>query len=374
MPWKEQTPMSQKEAFIWQAIQPQRNMVKLCQEFGISRKTGYKWLKRYEQEGEEGLEERSRRPKNSPKKTSSHIEAQILALREQHPVWGGRKLKARLEQLGHEDIPSPSTITKILQRNDQIAKEESEKRRRYCRFERSAPNELWQMDFKGEFKIDGQNCFPLTILDDHSRYLLCLQACQNQRRETVQTHLVEVFKQYGLPKSILTDNAPPWGPSNYHRYHTKLSAWLLRLGIHILHSSSYHPQTLGKDERLHRSLKAEVLQLNQFASFEACQFSFDQWRDIYNMQRPHEAVEMKPPISRYQPSPRALPERLPEITYPDDADIHIVDSWASITLNKKRLKVGKAFIGLPVNVCPTLTDGVYDVYFGKEKVRTISML
>lgn len=146
------------------------------------------------------------------------------------------------------------------------------------------------------------------------------------------------------------------------------------MGIHILHSSSYHPQTLGKDERLHRSLKAEVLQFNHFSSFESCQASFDEWRDIYNMQRPHEALEMRPPISRYQPSLRKFPNVLPEIAYPDDADIHIVDGWASITLNNKRLKVGKAFIGLPVNVCPTLTEGVFDVYFGKEKVRRISTL
>ena len=238
MPWKEQTPMSQKEEFIWKAIEPNRNMTKLCQEFGISRKTGYKWLKRYEQEGEEGLAEQSRRPKHSPRKTPAHIEDQILALRVQHPVWGGRKLKARLEQLGYPHIPSSSTITMVLQRNNQVAAEETLKRKRYCRFERSTPNELWQMDFKGEFKINGKFCYPLTILDDHSRFLLCLKACQNQRRETVQTHLAEVFKQYGLPESILTDNAPPWGPSNYLRYHTKLSAWLLRLGIHILHSSS----------------------------------------------------------------------------------------------------------------------------------------
>lgn len=224
MPWKEQTPMSQKEAFIWKAIEPNRNMSRLCQEFGISRKTGYKWLKRYEQDGEDGLKEDSRKPKYSPRKTSVRIETQILELREQHPAWGGRKLKARLEQLGHVDIPSPSTITAILSRNNHIAEEETQKRKRYCRFERSAPNELWQMDFKGEFQISGKDCYPLTVLDDHSRYLLCLKACQNQRRETVQAHLVEVFKQYGLPKSILTDNAPPWGPSNYQRYHTKLSA------------------------------------------------------------------------------------------------------------------------------------------------------
>jgi transposase InsO family protein len=372
MPWKEQTPMSQKEAFIWKANKPNRNMTKLCQEFGISRKTGYKWLKRYEQEGKGGLEEKSKKPLHSPKRTPQHIEKRILELRQQHPAWGGRKLKRRLEDLGHTNIPSASTITAILQRNDRISAEESKKRKRYQRFERAIPNDLWQMDFKGEFKINGKYCYPLTILDDHSRFLVGLKACQNQRRETVKAYLIEVFRKYGLPKSILTDNAPPWGPASYVRYHTKLSVWLMRLGIRILHSSSYHPQTLGKDERLHRSLKAEVISQHEFNNFDTCQVTFDQWRDVYNTQRPHEALEMQTPSFRYLPSPRKFPEFLPEVIYPDEADIHIVDSSANINLNKKLYKIGKAFIGLPVNICSTTEEGTYDVYFEKLKIKTIS--
>ena len=349
-------------------------MSQLCQEYGISRKTGYKWLKRYQEEGEDGLSDRSRRPKHSPRQTAAEVEENVLTLRKQHPAWGGRKLNARLKAVGKEQVPSPSTITAILKRNECITEEESRKRRAYKRFEKERPNEMWQMDFKGYFKIKGQECHPLTILDDYSRYLVGLKACQNQQRETVEAHLSEIFRQYGMPESILTDNAGPWGPASGQLYYTKLSVWLMRLGIGVVRSRPYHPQTLGKDERLHRSLNEEVITRQSFSSFQDCQMSFDHWQQVYNTQRPHEALKLEPPVSRFQPSPRKFPETLPAINYPPGDQVRKVDKAARIYFRNKKIRIGKAFAGLPVAIRPTTLDGVFDVFFCNQRIKTITFL
>lgn len=374
MPWKEQTTMSERKEFIRRALQPGRNMSQLCREYGISRKTGYKWLKRYQDEGEAGLANRSRRPKHSPWQTAPEVEARVLALRKRHPAWGGRKLNARLRAMGKEPVPSPSTITAILQRSGCIREEESQKRKAYQRFEKERPNEMWQMDFKGYFQISGENCHPLTVLDDHSRYLVGLQACSDQKRETVEAHLRAIFRQYGLPEKILTDNAGPWGPASGEPFYTKMSVWLIRLGIGIVRSRPYHPQTLGKDERLHRSLNEEVITQHRFSSFQECQDRFDDWQQIYNTQRPHEALNLEPPASRFEPSARVFPETLPAINYSATDQVRKVDRAAYISFKNVKFRIGRAFVGLPVAVRPSTTDGVFDVYFCRQKIKTISIL
>lgn len=373
MPWKERSVMSERIAFVQQASQPGVNFSQLCDDFGISRKTGYKWLRRYQREGAAGLADRSRRPRRMPRKTSWEVEQAVLQLRRQHPVWGGRKLHARLKMLGHSDVPSPSTITAILRRHGCIDPEEAQKHKPFQRFERQRPNELWQMDFKGEFAIAGQLCYPLTILDDHSRYLLGLKACSNRQRTTVKGHLTAVFRHYGLPESMLVDNGPPWSSPEDRRYYTRLLAWLLRLDIRMIRSRPYHPQTLGKDERLHRTLKAEVLKQRQFDDFSTCQRSFDTWRRLYNSERPHEALAMAAPASRYCPSQREFPEQLPPITYLPQDRVRKVYSGGRISFRGRLFRVGKAFVGLPVAIRPALADGEYDVYFCKQKIRTISL-
>lgn len=373
MPWKEVTTMSQRKTFVGKANQPNRNMSQLCREFGISRKTGYKWLKRYQQQGEVGLEDRSRRPKHSPRQTAPEIEKKVLAIRQQHPSWGGRKLRARLKALGHNDVPSPSTITEILRRNNKITKEESNKRKALKRFEKASPNEMWQMDFKASFMIGAQKCHPLTILDDHSRFLIGLQACADQKRQTVEQRLADIFRNYGLPESILVDNGPPWGPSDRRRYYTGLIIWLMRLGIQVIRSRPFHPQTLGKDERLHRSLQTEVINRYSMVSFEDCQAHFDAWQQIYNTQRPHEALGLVPPASRYQPSSRNFPETLPPIMYaPHDHVLKVSDS-ARIWFQGRRVRIGRAFAGLPVAIRPTSTKDTYDVFFSEHKIKTITL-
>jgi transposase InsO family protein len=372
MPWKEMSVMSQRKEFVERAQQPGRKISQLCREYGISRKTAYKWLRRYEQEGEAGLQDHSRRPKHSPRRTPKEVEDRVLKLREQHPAWGGRKLHARLKQMGHVAVPQPSTITAILQRHGRIEAEESLKRKTYQRFEKDRPNEMWQMDFKGFFTIRERDCYPLTILDDHSRYLVGLYACQNQQRETVKQHLSDVFRQYGLPDRILTDNGPPWGPGHRNKYYTRLMVWLLRLGIRVLRSRPYHPQTLGKDERLHRSLQAEVIKHYTFHSFEECQAAFNQWQHVYNTQRPHEALALKPPESRYQRSLRAFPEVLPPISYPEEYEVRKVCEHGRISFRNRSFRVGKAFQGNPVGLCPIEEARTFEVYFCHQKIHTIT--
>lgn len=374
MPWKEQTTMSERKKFIHSVIQPGSNMSQLCREFGISRKTGYKWLHRYQQGGVANLEDRSRRPHRSPKRTEPHIERVVLSVRRQHPVWGGRKIRQRMVNLGYEQVPSASTITAILARHNQIDPEESQKRKAYQRFEMAQPNQLWQMDFKGHFPIAGQRCYPLTILDDHSRYLMGLQACKSPDTETVRECLTAVFRQYGLPDCFLTDNSGPWGPNSGQPYYTRLNVWMFRLNIQLIHSRPFHPQTLGKDERLHRTLKAEVIQLHDFQNFSVCQNTFSAWRQTYNHIRPHEALELEVPAARYRPSQRLFPEKLPPIEYPSSDQVRKVSVIGKISFHGKRYRVGNAFCGYPVAVRETESDGVFDVFFCQQKTKTFSLL
>ena len=210
MPWKETTTMSLRTEFIHLAELAGANFSQLCRGFGISRKTGYKWLKRYREGGESGLADRSRHPHHSPRRSSVELEKAVVEVREQHPAWGGRKIKAHLKRKGQRQPPSASTITEILRRNDKINAEEALKHKPFQRFEMEQPNQLWQMDFKGYFALEeGGYCHPLTVLDDHSRFLLGLKACPNETSQTVREQLSTIFRCYGLPERMLMDNGSP---------------------------------------------------------------------------------------------------------------------------------------------------------------------
>lgn len=375
MPWKETTAMSLRLEFVELALKEGANISQLCRDFGISRTTGYKWLLRFQESGSvsSSLADRSRRPHRSPRRTPAAVEQAVLQVRREHPAWGGRKIRAYLQRRGQSTVPSPSTITEILRRHGYIAPEESMKHRPYQRFEMEAPNELWQMDFKGHFALAGGGyCHPLTVLDDHSRFLLCLRACPNEKRDIVQRHLISIFRQYGLPKRMLMDNGPPWGhdgriPS------TKLSAWLIRLGIVISHPRPYHPQTLGKDERLHRSLKDELLSQCSLEDLSHCQVAFDRWQQIYNHERPHEALDLNPPAIYYVPSPRPFPEQMPPVVYDVGDIVRKVGTTGRISFHQRRFRVGKALSRETVALRPTETDGDFDVYFCHQKVAQISL-
>lgn len=227
MAWKEETTMSNKKSFIKAAIEENGSFSSLCQRFNISRECGYKWLKRYKEHGFKGLEERSRKPLSTPFKTSSECESKILEVRNAHPAWGARKIHAYLKRLGNA-LPTSSTVNRILHRHGRISKEEANKHKAFCRFEHDLPNQLWQMDFKGFFEVNGKRCNPLTVLDDHSRFSLCLKACKNQQTLTVQEALIEAFREYGLPERMTMDNGSPWGCPSEIGF-TALEVWLIQI-------------------------------------------------------------------------------------------------------------------------------------------------
>jgi len=374
MPWKEVTTMSERRAFIREVVAGADQFSVLCRKYGISRKTGYKWLARYQQEGESGLSEHSRRPQHSPTRTAPAVEALIVQARQTHPAWGPRKLRHWLADRGHSELPAVSTISAILRRHGLIDPLEASKHRAFQRFEHATPNQLWQMDFKGYFQLgNGDCCYPLTVLDDHSRYLVGLQACRNEQRETVQSRLTTLFQHYGLPERMLMDNGSPWGDGAGTAF-TRLTVWLLRLGVAVSHGRPYHPQTQGKDERLHRSLKTELLSRVDLPDWPRCQAHFDRWRQCYNHERPHDALDLAVPASRYQPSDRPFPEVLPALVYPPGDHVRKVDASGKISFRKWPVRVGKAFCGLLVGVRPDdLTDGVFHVYFCHTRVHTFDV-
>jgi transposase InsO family protein len=347
MPWQEVTRVSLRMEFVMMALQEGSNRRELCRRFGIAPKTGYKWLKRYAQEQASGLQDRSRRPHRSPARTGDEVEQAVIRLRrESRNSWGGRKLARQLAGQGGPAL-APSTVTGILRRAGLLDCAAAPGQRAWQRFERDTPNELWQMDFKGHLPmLNRARCHPLTVLDDHSRFSIVLNACADERGETVREALTSAFRRYGLPAAMLMDNGAPWGASD-HPF-TTFCLWLIRLGIRVSHGRPYHPQTQGKDERFHRTLKFELLRHFNFTSLDHCQREFDNFRDRYNLVRPHDALGLATPASRYRPSPIPFPESLPPIEYPPGLDLRMVQAEGWFSYRGKAFRVSKALRGLPV--------------------------
>jgi transposase InsO family protein len=380
MPWKESTVLDQRREFVNLALSEDANIRFLCRRFGISGKTGYKWLNRYGEGDVSALQDRSRRPHNSPNRSTASMEQAVLAVREAHPAWGGRKIRAWLSQFGwcgkgrgRHPLPSPSTITAILHRCGAIDPVESSKHMPWQRFEAPVPNDLWQMDFKGHFPLLNRlRCHPLTVVDDHSRYALGVDACVGETKEIVQPHLTRLFRTYGLPRCILCDNGQPWGTRDEYRY-TKLTVWLIRLGIAVSHSRVCHPETLGENERFNQTLLTELISTKTFTDLDDCQRHFDQWRMLYNFERPHETLGMAVPASRYQPSPRELPDPLPPIQYNSCDIVRKVQGKGEIFFRGRVFIVSRAFAGYPVALRPTSTDGLFNVHFCSQQILTINL-
>jgi transposase InsO family protein len=371
MPWREVSKMEQRREFVRLAMQDGANRRELCRRFGIHPATGYKWLARWAGDGM-SLADRSRRPHSSPKRSAACIEAEVLSVRDAHPAWGARKIAHCMERAGLA-CPAASTVHEILRRNGRIVPAPGGEAA-HQRFEKPAPNLLWQMDFKGWIKLaDTTRCHPLTIVDDHSRYVPCLKACADQRRNTVQGHMETTFRRYGLPDAIFVDNGSPWGDAS-HRHWTGLRVWLLKLDVELIYSRPYHPQGRGKNERFHRTLKDEVFALQRFAELASVQRAFDTWREVYNFERPHQALAMDVPASRYRPSPRPMPKRLPSIEYGAHEIVRTVPTTKDYISFKGRFwKVPEAFRGERVAIRPRGTDGRYAIFFASHQIATIDL-
>jgi transposase InsO family protein len=374
MPWNEASAMSLRIEFVALATAEGANVRALCRRYGISPRTAYKWIARARAGGPDALADRSRRPATSPRRRPDELEAAVLQLRDAHPAWGGRKLRACLRRDGRADAPAASTITAILGRHGRLDPARAAAHRPAVRFEHDAPNRLWQMDFKGHFATAaGARCHPLTVLDDHSRFALGLFACADERDATVRGHLEALFGRYGLPERILCDNGPPWGTAGSGQPYSAPRVWLLRRGVAVGHGRPAHPQTQGKDERFHRTLDAEVLQGRLLADLAACTRAFDAWREVYNHRRPHEALGMAVPASRYAASPRPYVASPPAWEYgPTDA-VRTVSCDGTVSFRGRPHAVGKAFRGERVAVRPTPAEGRYEVYFGVHRIAELDL-
>lgn len=374
MAWKESTKMSSRLEFVHLALKPGANVSELCRQFEISRKTAYKWIERYAAEGPDGLQDKSRRPHTSPASTPREVERMVLDLNAKYPYWGGRKLRLLLP--ASVERPAPSTIDAILDRNHaEVQGAPIASHLASNRFEHDAPNDLWQMDFKGHFALTDPlagRCHPLTVLDDHSRYSLCLTACGDERYATVRAALTATFERYGLPQRITADNGPPWGSAAAPGL-TQAEVWLITLGVKISHSRPYHPQTQGKDERFHRTLKLELLDRRGFQSLQHCQLAFDEWRDQYNMVRPHQALNGARPISRYRSSGRSFPSTLPRVEYYSNDTVRKVNKDGYVAYKGQHYYVGTGLKSQPVAIRPSSDDGEFDVYFCHQAVSKIML-
>jgi transposase InsO family protein len=362
--------MDQRGEFVRLATQEGANRRELCRRFGIHPDTGYKWLSRWQ--ADQGLADRSRRPHESPQRTAREVEERILAVRDAHPAWGARKIARCLQREG-DKCPAVSTVHEVLRRAGRV-KPSPGGAVASQRFEMPAPNLLWQMDFKGWVRLGNEAlCHPLTVVDDYSRYDLCLQACADQRGDTVRSSLEPIFRRYGLPEAFFVDNGTPWGDSSGERW-TRFSVWLLKLGINVIHSRPYHPQSRGKNERFHRTLNAEVFALRRFRDLAETQRAFDAWREVYNFERPHEALGQQVPASRYRPSLRSMPDRLPAPEYDSHEIVRTVSTTKAYVSFQGRLwKVPAAFGGERLAIRPLSTEGCYGVFFAAHQVANIDL-
>lgn len=372
MPWREVSAVELREEFVKLAGQDGANVRELCRRYGISPTTGYKWLARHSAGERAALADRSRRPLTSPGRTDARMEARVVELRDRHPAWGARKLHRRLRNLGITGLPGVSTINAILARHGRLDAAASGQHTAFTRFEHAAPNELWQMDFKGHVALRQGRCHPLTVIDDHSRFAIGLQACGNEQWTTVQDELTRLFRSYGLPWRMLADNGAPWG-DDADTPHTRLTVWLLQLDVPLTHGRPYHPQTQGKVERFHRSLVAEVLERAPLDDLAQCQSRFDAWRHVYNAERPHEGIGMQVPLDRYTASSRPFPNKLPPVEY-DSADIlRTVDANGRISFKGHSVRVGKGFQSYRVAIRPTDKDGCFTVCFKHYPVASFDL-
>lgn len=357
MPWKVSHPVSERMRFVVR-LQNGERMTDLCQEYGISRKTGYKFWERFKDRGPVGLIDESRAPRRVVRKTPAAIEELIVTARQAHPNWGGRTLKAVLErQQPGLVLPSAGTVSDILKRRGLVTGRSRPRRPARRPGEGKpfltvpdAPNEVWAVDYKGQFRLgNGKYCYPLTATDLHSRFLLAVQALESTDDEGARETFTEIFREHGLPLIIRSDNGSPFASTGLAGL-TRLSAWWLRLGITHQRTQPAHPQQNGQHERMHRTLKAETTRPAGQNPLQQ-QERFDDFRREFNEVRPHQALDMKTPAEVHRPSERQLPDPLPEPEYPLHDDVLLVGSEGHIRLPRSRqVFLSKALVGQSVGV------------------------
>lgn len=370
MPWKELLPMDQKTQFISEYLRDSLSFTELCRRYHISRKTGYKWITRYQAFGPAGLADRSRRPLSSPDQTPEALRLAIIEVRRRHPTWGAKKLLKLLQRKEpQQSWPSRWTICEILKREG-LVRQKTQRRKVGHPGKPSciatAPNELWSVDFKGQFKTrDGRYCYPLTVTDSYSRYLLGCQGLLSTETRGAKETFEGLFKKYGLPKAIRSDNGTPLASTALGRL-SQLSVWWIRLGIRPELIEPGKPQQNGQHERMHRTLKAETTR-PPAANLAKQQRVFNRFIREYNEVRPHEGIELKTPASLYNASRRVLPKEVPELVYPAHYETRLVSKNSGIRWNSQWVAVSQTCAGLHIGL-EQVDHGIWDVYLGPVKL------
>jgi len=365
MPWQETSPVEERERFIEAHGVRLYTMTELCQRYGISRKTGYKWLDRFEEEGRKGLQDRSRAPHQCPHRIPEATAQRICETRRQHPSWGPEKLLQWLQARHPDlDLPAVSTAGDLLTRAGLVKKR---RRRRHYQHPgvvpplTTQPNDLWTADFKGHFRTrDGIYCYPLTILDLHTRYLLACHGLLSTKGQGVRPVWERLFREYGLPRAIRTDNGVPFATTGIHGL-SQLNVWWMRLGIQHQRILPAHPQQNGAHERMHRTLKGEAIRPPR-ANLAAQQRGFHCFRRLYNEERPHQALNGKTPASLYRPSDRPYSGGLPPIEYPGHFIVKMVTNAGTIRFKKRVLFIANALQQHHIGLEET-DDGIWSIYF-----------
>ena len=342
----------------------------LCERYGVSRKTGYKWIDRYREVGPQGLQEHSRRPHSCPHETPPDTVSRLLEARRHHPTWGAKKLLRILSRKYPAwEWPARSTICDILRRHGLVPKP---RRRSHPghpgrpETPMTKPNEIWTADFKGHFRTrDGVYCYPLTVADGYSRFLLGCQALDSTSQAGAQPVFRRLFQEFGLPQIIRTDNGVPFATCALARL-SQLSVWWIRLGIYPELIEPSHPEQNGRHERMHRTLKAETTR-PAAGNLSSQQRRFNAFRDEFNHDRPHEALDQDTPASHYSPSPRRFPARLPELEYPSHFEKRLVSRNGGIRWSSEWINVSHVLGGEHVGL-EEIDDGLWDVYFGPLKL------
>lgn len=373
MPWKETCSMDERMKFIGWYLQHEWSMAALCRAFGVSRKTGYKLVRRYLELGLEGLKDMSRAPHYHPNAVSVDVEQHIVAARAQHPTWGPKKLRAWLQrQDSATRWPAASTIGEILSRYGLVAPRRRSRKTTVYRqplLGCDVPNAVWSADLKGWFRTgDGVRCDPLTITDNYSRFLLRCQAVNPADYETIQPIFEAAFREYGLPIAIRTDNGPPFATTTVGGL-SRLSIWWLKLGIVPERIEPGKPAQNGRHERMHRTLKQETASPPQ-PTRRRQQQAFDYFRWEYNEDRPHEAIGQHTPASLYMRSPRPYPLIIPEIIYPDDMAVRSVKSQGDISWKNRHVYLSETLAGELVGL-RQISDRLWDIYFGPIKLAQL---
>lgn len=368
MPWEETEPMKERIKFVLEVEEAAFQFSELCERYGVSRKTGYKWLRRYEQGGLEALRERSRAPHHCPHRTAPEVEERIVKLRRRHPSWGPVTLRMKLQrQCPGVKWPVASTIGQILERKDLVQVRRRRRKPqglfRTTRVQTEEPNQVFTADFKGEFRTqDGRYCYPLTIQDHCSRFSLCCQALGSTHSKPVRNHFEQVFLEYGLPEAILTDNGVPFAGNGLRRL-SRLSVWWIRLGIRPLLIQPGHPEQNGRHERYHRTLKQETARPPAADRFSQQQV-FDRFRHIYNQERPHQHLQGQTPAEVYRESKRSYPSQLPALEYPGHYEVRRVDANGSIKLHGQKIFLSEVLQHHPVGL-EEIHDGLWSIYLGE---------